>query len=190
MKKIYFTFVLLIMLSQPSFAVENSSSDGKNHSVGVSTGVGSIRTNLHSEKSTSGSIYGISYTYQYDSTWAINAGYIHGDGFDFCIITCLPDDEMNNLRVSDYNSFILNIKGSLPLSNRWSVFGKVGIDYYKSEFSKGYRASMKDSGMGALLATGLEFRTYNGFGVAIEYMWLDMGDIYSATLMTNITYLF
>jgi hypothetical protein len=185
MKKLYLILVLLTF-TQTCLAVENSRVDEKFHTIGFNLGVGTIRTDVSSESDDLAGVAGINYGYQYDSTWAIGTGLVSGDSI--CIITCL--DDMSLARNVGYDSYILNIKGSLPLSNRWFLFGKVGGNYYNVEYTGSNRANLKDSGVGALLAAGFDFRAHNGFGLGLETTWLDMGDIYATTFTLNISYAF
>jgi len=105
-----------------------------------------------------------------------------------CLITC-PQD-MSTIRTVDYDSYLLTLKGSVPISKRWSVFGKLGANSYDLEFSGDDRVSLVNNGVGGVLAAGFNFRAYNGFGLDIEVTLLDM-DIVSATSTTvNVSYMF
>lgn len=195
MNKVYFILVLLVVLTQPCLAAESISSDNKHHSFGIKYGVGSIRTDLLSERSYNGEFGGVIYGYQYDSNWTINTGLVLGEELDVCIITCIKYDDASlydkeSFRTVDYYSYILNIKGSLPLNNRWTIFGKLGVNHYNSKFSGADRNSVTENGIGTLLAAGIDFRAYNGFGVGLEVIRLDMGEIYAAGLAINLSYLF
>jgi hypothetical protein len=182
MKKVYFT-LLLFVITEPCLAVDSMSSNGKNHTLGFSLGGGSVDTDISSENDDGGSVSGFTYGYKYDSTLTINTGIVSGDSF--CIVTCFTD-----VRVLNYDSYILNVKGSLPLSNRWSVFGKLGVNYYDLVFSGNDRVNTTDTGVGALLATGLDFRSYNGFGLGLEMTLLDMDNILAKNLTINFSYMF
>ena len=57
-------------------------------------------------------------------------------------------------------------------------------------FSGGNRVNETDSGVGALLATGLDFRAYNGFGLGLEMTLLDMGNISAKNVTLNFSYMF
>ncbi len=182
MKKLYFT-LLLLAITGPCLAFDTISSTGKNHTLGVNLGFGSFDTDISSENDVSGSFGGYIYGYKYDSTWTINTGIVSGGSF--CIITCFGD-----ARVLNYDSYILNIKGSLPLSNRWSAFGKLGVNYYDVVFSGGDRVNITDTGVGALLATGVDFRAYNGFGLGFEMTLLDMDNHLAKNVTLNFSYMF
>ncbi|WP_157826746.1 outer membrane beta-barrel protein [Colwellia sp. 12G3] len=174
---------MLFVLAQPCLAVDNISSNGKNHTLGINLGLDSVDTDISSESDDGGIITGFTYGYKFDSTWTVNTGKVFGGSF--CIVTCFGD-----VRVLDYDSYILNIKGSLPLSNRWSVFGKLGVNYYNVMFSGGNRVNVIDTGVGTLLATGFDFRAYNGFGLGFEMTLLDMGNILAKNVTLNFSYMF
>ncbi|PKG80625.1 hypothetical protein CXF85_21095 [Colwellia sp. 75C3] len=183
MKIIFITLVLLISTS-PCFAVEYISSNGKNHIFGIDLGLGSIDPENFEEELDTESIVRLTYGYQYNSTWSINTGLIFGNGTELCIVTC-PE-----LRTLSYTSYILNIKGSHPLNNRWSVFGKLGVNYYDLELSGANQANVTDNGIGPLIATGFDFRAYNGFGLGIELSLQDMAVITSTGVSFNFSYMF
>lgn len=83
-----------------------------------------------------------------------------------------------------------NVKGSLPLSHRWSVFGKLGVNYYDLVFSGDDRVNKIDTGVGALLAKGLDFRAYNGLGLGFEMTLLYMDNILAKNLTINFSFMF
>ncbi len=183
--KIIFPALVLLMTSAQCFAVDNSNNE-KNHVLGIQLGFTSVNSEITSERSDGGTVAGINYGYQFNPTWAINAGVLFGDSL--CLITC-PQD-MSTIRTMDYDSYLLTIKGSVPISKRWSVFGKLGANSYNLEFSGDDRASLLNNGVGGVLAAGFNFRAYNGFGLDIEVTLLDM-DIVSATSTTvNVSYMF
>lgn len=183
MKIIFITLILLTSASQ-CFAVDDISSNGKKHILGIDLGIGSINPENSEEELDTESVVRLTYGYQYNSTWSVNTGVIFGSGSELCIVTC-PE-----LRSLSYNSYILNIKGSHPLNNRWSVFGKLGVNYYDLELSGANQARVTDSGIGPLIATGFDFRAYNGFGLGIELSLQDMGVITSTSASVNFSYMF
>ncbi|TPH13330.1 outer membrane beta-barrel protein [Litorilituus lipolyticus] len=186
MKQIILT-VLLWMLMQPCFATENISTLGKHHIIGINLGVGKITTDLPIEQDDNEISSGIYYGYKYDTNWTINAGISEGDSIG-CAIQCVADT--NLYRKIKYKSYLLNLKGSIPLSNRWSMFGKIGANYYQSEFSGEYRAKISENGVGALFAAGFEVRAFNGVGFAFEAKRLSMGDIAATNYTLNFSYMF
>lgn len=186
MKKIFLA-PLLLAIMQSCLAEDTFSNSGKHYIFGVNFGVGEINTDLPSEEDNSEFTGGIFYGYQYNSKWTINAGFAAGSSID-CIIACL--DDLSLYRSAEYNSYILNIKRSLPLSRRWSVFGKLGANYYNSKFYGAHIDKITDRGVGALLATGFDFRAFNGFGVGFEAKWLDMGDINATNYTVNFSHMF
>ena len=183
MKIIFITLVLLTSAT-PCFAVDDISSNGKRHILGIDLGLGAIDPENSEEELDTESIVRLTYSYQYNSTWAINTGVIFGEGTKLCIVTC-PE-----LRSLSYNSYTLSIKGSHPLNNRWSVFGKLGVNHYDLELSGANQADVTDNGIGPLIATGFDFRAYNGFGLGIELSLQDMGVITSTAVSVNFSYMF
>lgn len=183
LKAIFITLVLLTSAS-PCFAVDDISSNGKNHIFGIDLGLGSIDPENTEEELDTESVVKLTYGYQYNSILSINTGVIFGNGTELCIVTC-PE-----LRTLSYNSYILNIKGSHPLNNRWSVFGKLGINYYDLELSGANQANVTDNGVGPLIATGFDFRAYNGLGLGIELSLQDMGVMTSTGISVNFSYMF
>jgi hypothetical protein len=135
MKKVYF-IALLLALTFPCLAVENISSHNKQHILSVEHGSSTIDTDLPSEESDRVETYSLSYGDQYDSIWVINTELVVGKGDD-CLLVCAGDGSNYNFRSSRYNGYIINTKGSLPLSSRWSIFGQLGVNYWQSELYGG-----------------------------------------------------
>ncbi len=194
MNKICITLVLLT-LTTPSFAVDNlnlneniqvdnPNSEGNKHIVGVNIGIGRASTDISSEISDSENVGGLFYGYQFNSTWTLNTGVIVGDSL--CIFTC----SNNNDRTLDFNSYFLSVKSSYSLNNRWSVFGKLGVNHYNYEFSGDDRVSLTENGFGSLLATGFDFRARSGFGIGLEVLFLDMGNVSQESFGVNFSYMF
>lgn len=189
MNKVYFILVLLAVFTQSCLAIEDISSNSKHHSLGYQLGLGSIRTDLASEEDGHLFFQGVTYGYQFSSNWTMSAGVVKGEEVLYCIITCFPEAEIP-YRTIDFKSYMLSIKGSLPFSKRWSVYGKLGGNYFKSEFTGNNRYSVTKNGTGALLATGFDFRAYNGFGLSLEAIWLDMKEVNVSGFSVNVSYLF
>jgi len=173
------------MGTAPCFATDNSRNE-KNHIVGISLGFGDVNSDIPSEKDDRGTVAGVNYGYQFNSNWALNAGVIFGDSL--CLIAC-PSDK-STLRNLSYDSYLVTLKGSLPISNRWSVFAKLGVNSYQVNLTGDDRDRLITEGAGGVIGTGFDFRAYNGFGVGIGVTLLDMEDLLAINSTVNISYLF
>ena len=184
--KLRYLTALLIAFSQPYLSADNISSNSKQHILSANLGIGSTETDLFTESGDL-STWSILYGYKYDSTWTINTELIFADDLE-CFISCMSD--VLNIRHIDYNALILNVQGSLPLSERWSMFGKLGFNYYRSDFYGGNKPRINNNGLGSFAAAGFNFRAFNGFGLGFEGKKLSMGDIDSTIYSLNFSYMF
>ena len=182
--KLILTALILLTVMKPSLGAIDLSSNEKNHIFGIALGLGSINPEKSEEEIDTESVVRLTYGYQYNPNWTISTGVIFGDGTELCIVTCPA------LRTLNYNSYLLNIKGSHPLNNRWSVFGKLGVNYYDVDILGANKANVTDSGIGPLISTGFDFRAYNGFGLGFELTLQDMGIITSTGVTVNFSYMF
>lgn len=184
MKTIYFALVLL-PLAQPCFAKDNISKNERKHTVSFNVGAGSIYASELSETDGVLSAGGLFYNYQYDDNWAISTGKMLG--FGNCLLFCADD---SNFGTISHDNYVLHIKGLLPINNDWSIFGRLGINYYDFEFANDNNVSLSDSGVGAVLAAGVDFRVYKGFGLGFEATWLDMDTVEATVFTLNFSYSF
>lgn len=183
MKIILITTILLI-ITPASFADDKVSPYDKAHTFEIGLALGSIHSDKELNDVDSETIVKLIYGYRYDSTWSINTGVNFGNGTGICILTCTGHNYLK------HKSFILNVKGSIPLSQHWSVFGKLGLNYYDIELSGLEKTKNNVNGIGALIATGLDFSFDNGLGLGLEFSLQEMNVLTSTNASFNLSYMF
>ena len=82
------------------------------------------------------------------------------------------------------------IKGDIDLSQRNSLYGKIGAQYYDYEFSRNDRFIEGDSGTGLFLEAGWQYRWDLGIGMNAGLRYQDMGDLEFTSANVGISYTF
>lgn len=194
MRAFIFISSLFISLNGWSQSAERYSIDQGIHTIGIGGGYGSINGNLADSIDNNQGAWAFYYNYALDSTYSVEVSYNTGDTDNaFCILCGLfeSDLEINNQK---YETIILSGRGTVPLSQRWYLFSKVGLNRYDSRAYRRHEGRNyylpSENGIGFYGAAGIEFRAYNGFGVNFELHYLDIGKIDSSAGMINLSYLF
>lgn len=192
MRSIILIALLFFSLNTWSDTSDRYSIDQGQHSIGIGGGFGSINGNLADSVDNNQGVWTLYYNYALDPTYSLEVAYTSGDTDNsLCILCGIFDDgtEVNNQK---YDTFIVSGRGTVPVSERWYLFSKVGLNRYDSraytrhEGRNTYQPS--ENGIGFYAAAGLEFRAHNGFGFNVEYHYLDMGEIDSSAGMINLSY--
>lgn len=90
----------------------------------------------------------------------------------------------------EFSNVVIAIKGTLPLSKRNSLYGKLGVQAYSYDISSDNITVVDDSGTGLYLAAGWQYRWDFGLGMNVGYEAIDMGKLDTFTLNTGISYQF
>ena len=142
------------------------------------------------------------YNYQIVDNFSVEVGYNSAteyDGWD-CTEdedddwTCrwTDDNKIFNMDSDNFelDGFVAAIKGNLPLSQRNSLYGKIGAQYYDYEFAGNGHYIEGDSGTGLFLEAGWQYVWDLGIGMNVGVRYQDMGDLTLASSNVGISYTF
>ncbi|QBG36018.1 outer membrane beta-barrel protein [Litorilituus sediminis] len=200
----------LAMFSQTSLANEPLQIDDRKHSFGLVTGVASGEyKNSRSDGDGFAQAY-LFYNYQLFNNFSIELAYTRAKEIDDWDWDCdeVEDDEkwvctyeddsdpLFNLPANELemDGFVFAVKGHLPISQRNSLYAKVGAQYYDYDF--GYddnniiAAPKGDSGTGLFLEAGWQYRWNCGIGMNVGLRYQDMGDLTFTSPNVGISYAF
>ena len=90
----------------------------------------------------------------------------------------------------DLDSFVIAIKGDAALSQRNSLYGKVGAQYYDYDLHGGTFFSESDTGTGLFVEAGWQYRWDLGIGMNVGLRYQDMGDLTLKSSNVGISYTF
>ena len=172
MKNTYFALFFLV-LAPPCFSFEGISGAEQKHSLGIKLGVSELAAGEFTEKDGDGGLFGLSYGYQINPTWTFMASAEAADNTD-CMAVCGGGITEPEAR---FESYTFGIKGYLPVSRNWSLFGKLGASYYKTELASPELGIIKNDGVGALYAVGVDYRLSDKLMFGMESSRLEMDDL-------------
>jgi hypothetical protein len=174
----------------------------KPHSFGVSIASGGIEFNNSSYDGDGvAQVYGF-YNYAFTENFSLEAGLNIGadvddwecyeDRDDDWHCSTNNEDSLFGLGVDEieYTNLVAAIKGVVPLSQRNSLYGKIGAQFYDYELSRHNRAVFKDDGVGLYLAAGWQYEWDMGIGMNVGLEKYDMDDLESTVLSIGINYNF
>lgn len=121
----------------------------------------------------SGKIYG---GYQFDKTWALEAGYTDFGKSDYAYRV----NGMNGRIDSDAHSFYLAAKASYPINEQFSLIGKLGAAYNKNEVNgTGLASGFNGDGNRTNLyaSVGGEYAINQKVALTLEYEHYGKNDI-------------
>jgi len=90
----------------------------------------------------------------------------------------------------EYSNLVVAVKGKLPLSERNSLYGKIGAQYYDYDINRQNHTIIHDSDIGLYLAAGWQYQWDMGIGMDVGYEAIDMGDLDTYTLNIGMSYQF
>lgn len=180
------TMLAALTLAPTTLANEGYSTKGKNHVLGVTTSIGAMDINQRHEDSDLQFSVSPYYHYQLSQNWALTLSYINGEADDSLEIfdDILVEDHF------EYSAFVVGGKAYIPLSNRWSLYGQLGLHHYESDQYIEHFTDRKQDGVSYFGAVGAEFRGYNGIGFGFEYHKLDMDEISVKAVGLSVSYMF
>ncbi|NRA70036.1 MAG: porin family protein [Gammaproteobacteria bacterium] len=89
-----------------------------------------------------------------------------------------------------YSNLVVAAKGAYPLSQRNSVYGKIGAQYYDYNIKQSGKSLNKDSGLGLFVGAGWQYQWDMGLAINAGVKYYDMGDIKSVGSTVGISYQF
>ena len=124
-----------------------------------------------------------------DDSYALGAGYTvnrnlslevayEGFGNQNATTNCPPDFSCINLILpltteADLKAISLSVIGSIPLTDRFEVFGQVGIASWDVDY-KGISSAFDDSGEDLLYGLGLSWSADDHWKIVAEYVKVDL----------------
>lgn len=164
------------------------------HTIGAGFGLGTLNGDIPVGSENDHGVWNIYYNYAFDRTYSLEASFMSGDTDDSLCILCgvfADDDLLNNQK---FRALTLSGKGAVPISQRWSLYSKLGLNTYRTTPYNKFRGNKSDAetstGVGLFAGAGIEFRAFNGVGVNFEYHYLDMGGIDASAGQINLSYRF
>ncbi|KNC67362.1 porin family protein [Pseudoalteromonas ardens] len=141
------------------------------------------------------------YNYQYDSTWALEAGINTGMEADEWKCTDDNDDKFTCTRNDkalfeiganelDYDNFVLAVKGQYQLTENNYLYGKVGAHYYDYEIGYKGKNMVEEDGVSFLAEAGWQYDWDSGLSVNAAIQYMDMGDLDTSSLGVGVSYRF
>jgi opacity protein-like surface antigen len=105
---------------------------------------------------------------------------------------CDADDHKFDLEADDfkYTALVIALKTDLALSERNSLYGKLGASYYDYSVDLNKNKIADKNGIGFVAEAGWEYRWDNGMGMNAGIQYQDMGDLEMKTLNIGINYAF
>jgi len=105
---------------------------------------------------------------------------------------CTNDAPIFGLRANEMelNSIIVAVKGETPLSQRNSLYAKVGAQFYDYEFNRDGRFVEGDDGTGLFLEAGWQFQWDSGLGMNVGLRYQDLGELTLKSPNVGISYSF
>ncbi len=192
-------FVIAAFCSLSSYADETDTA--KLHTFGAQWGVGGADFgNSNTDGDGVLQLYGY-YNYAFNQNLALELGLNVGADVDDWDCHQDSDDDWhcnsNNSSLFDldadevtYSNFVVAIKGTFPLSKRNSLYGKIGGQSYDYEISKRDRVVIDDSGIGAFVEAGWQYRWDFGLGLNAGFQHMNMGDLDTSVLTAGVSYNF
>ncbi|GAB3035114.1 porin family protein [Bowmanella dokdonensis] len=158
------------------------------HSVGLVLGSGGAEYKNSDEDGNGVDHLYLYYHYSLNEQFGLEAGLLGGtEGSDW---DCHDDDRdhlvcRNNRKPIfgldaedlEYRSLVAAATAQFPLSQRNSLYGKLGAQYYDYEISRGSINLADDSGLGLYLEAGWQYRWDSGWGMNVGLKHLPMGDL-------------
>ncbi len=171
------------------------------HSAGIQFGGGGLE---YKGKGNDGEAVGQSYlyyNYQFSPDNFVEIGLTNGedvadwecDQNDQGQWNCFSDDDNNFDLLADdieYASIVIAFKRTLALSERNSLYGKIGAVLYDYEISRNHSDIADESGVGYMAEAGWQYRWDTGIGMNVGLQWQDMGDLELQTFNVGVNYAF
>ncbi|WP_102794456.1 porin family protein [Bowmanella denitrificans] len=191
--------LLFLGLAAPAFA--QAEPEFSPHSMGLTLGGGSAKYKGSSEDGNGvGNLY-LYYHYSFTSQFGLEVG-ING-GTEASDWECKKRDRDNyecrndrkpifgiNADELDYTNLVVAATANYPLSERNSLYGKAGAQFFDYEISQQNAKLADDSGVGLYLEGGWQYRWDNGIGMNVGVKYLTMSDLKVTGMDVGISYRF
>lgn len=190
-------YSLMFLASAPVLAETQMSP----HSMGVAMGGGSAKFKDSKEDGNGvGHLY-LYYHYSLTEQFGVEAGIVGGtesSNWD-CKKIDRDNFECSNDRKPifgigaddlEYSNLVIAGTAKFPLSERNSIYGKLGLQYFDYEISGDKTKLADDSGVGLYLEAGWQYRWDSGWGMNVGLKHLPMDDLKVGGLDVGVSYRF
>jgi len=169
------------------------------HSAGLQLGGGGVTYKGDSTDGQGALQSYVYYNYKFMPHYYVEVGLSSGAEVDWdCekdshnVWSCDADDNDFDLLADDfkYNALVVALKTDLALSERNSLYGKIGASFYDYELSLNEDTFGDESGVGFVVEAGWEYRWDNGMGINAGFQYQDMGDMEVNTFSIGANYAF
>jgi len=196
MKRLTLLSATFLALSLSTTAMAEADTE---HSVGFQLGGGGLE---YKGESTDGRGAGqayLYYNYKFMPQYYLEVGLSGGADADWdCnkdsnnVWSCDADDHDFDLLADDFNykALVVAIKTDLALSERNSLYGKIGASFYDYEVGLNKDKFADKSGVGFVAEAGWEYRWDNGMGLNAGIQYQNMGDLKLNTFNVGVSYAF
>lgn len=176
-------------------------SEDNKHTIGLVAGITSGEYK-NSSKDGGGFLQSyLYYNYQVIDNLSVEIGYNSATEYDSWDCeekndewTCrwTDDEKMFNLNADNFklDGFVVALKGDFALSQRNSLYGKIGAQFYDYEFTLNDKPVEKEDGTGLFVEAGWQYIWDLGIGMNAGIRYQDMGDLTFASTNLGISYSF
>lgn len=189
--------ILTVALSFNAAAQDNI----KRHSVGVQASVANVEFKNSTNDGNGVAQMYLHYNYAFNHIFSLEAGLNAGQENDDW--KCEQDDDdkwsckEKNLSLFDmnadkveYSNIVIAAKAQYKLSQRNSLYGKLGAQYYDYEIKQRSTVLADDTGVGLYVEAGWQYRWDSGIGMDAGLKIMKMGDLKVAGTTLGISYAF
>ena len=171
------TRIGLLTITALALALMTPAALAEGFSVGASIGSSKIKVE-ESEISFDGSDVGwkVFGKYMFNDNWGIEVGYVDLGNPDDTILDVDIDVEANGI-----DAFLI---GSIPTSDSFDLFGKVGYIAWDAEISSPGVPSESDDGSDFAAGIGGAFHASDKFSILGEWEWFDIEDSDSVWMLS------
>ena len=115
--------------------------------------------------------------YQFTDSFGLEGGFIDLGGLTFEAISNGSGSihAIGNVRLSsELEGLLFNVKGTIPVSERFSLYGKFGLLRWNNEFTSTFSTNTEDSGSDLLAGAGIALALTHGFSFNMDYLLIDL----------------
>jgi len=196
MKRLPLLSVTFLALSLSTTAMAEVETE---HSVGFQLGGGGLEYKGESTDGHGARQAYLYYNYKFMPQYYLEIGLSSGaeinwdcDKYSNNEWNCETEDHEFDLTADDfkYKALIVALKTDLALSERNSLYGKIGASFYDYELGLEELTIADKNGVGFVVEAGWEYRWDNGMGLNAGIQYQDMGDLELNTLNVGVSYAF
>lgn len=173
----------------------------RNHSVGIS--VGSSNAEYKKSNNDGNGVSQILFFYNYKLFKYVSVELAYNTGNENGTVNCREyydgswscynyNQQLFDLAANEFelDAAIIALKGNVPLSQRNSLYGKVGAQYYDYDFRRNDRFVEGDKDLGAIFEAGWQYQWDLGIGMNAGMTYQHLGELRLTSVNVGINYAF